>query len=338
MEKRKKTRIRRKNMGIKILILILILIFIIIKFVIPASVTFSRYVYSKVRNYYLYTKEFYFNSDKLSLEGSYFEADNWSGVDEYRIDINMNSKNNSLETSKVDIAYKIEYTYGVYHSNGKAYTEKTPAELVDFSLSKPSGTIYVSANNSDYFYFTILPKVTLEDDDYVLVTISANATSPYTQTISGTFKVSIGNLGMKYEIEDSANSPYLELTVTNTLNYYTVKKAFGSYSVGDQIATSDYLNLTDDQKANCKSMTIKLNFDPNNIVIDTTSAMYLLAEENDDYTTTDIMNNQNYSYVNTITFDIEAEESKVIRFYKNYVENDYTYPGDETPIVSVTTV
>lgn len=327
-------------MGIKILILILLLIFIIIKFVIPASVTFSRYVYSKVRNYYLYSREFYFNSDKLSFEGAYFEADNWSGVDEYRVDINMSSKNNSLEASKVDIAYNIEYTFGVYHANGKAYTDKTPDELVDFRISKPSGTIYASAN-TDYFDFKILPKVTLEDGDYVLVTVSANATNPYKQTISGTFKIIIGNLGMKYQIEDEAYSPYLELTVTNTLNYYTVQTAFTvgatNYAVNDQISVEEYLSLTDDQKKNCKSMTIKLVFDPNNVVIDTTSAIYLMAEDNNNYVT-EPLSPSTYTYVNTITFDIDAEESKVIRFYKNITSNNYTYPGDETPVVTVSTV
>lgn len=325
-------------MGTKIAILILLLIFIIIKFVIPASVTFSRYVYSKVRSYYLYSKEFYFNSDKLSVEGAYFEADNWSGVDEYRVDVNMNSKNNSLEACKVDISYNIDYTFGVYHKDGSAYTDKTADELVDFYISKPSGSIYVSAHNSDYFYFTVLPKVTLEDDDYVLVTVSATSTNPYKQTISGTFKISIGNLGMKYQIEDKAHSPYLEVTVTNTLNYYTVKTAFSNgttnYAVGDQIAINDYLKLTDDQKKNCKSMTIKLDFDPNQVVIDTTSAMYLLAEDNKNFST-EALEPDKYTYVNNIVFDIEAEESKVIRFYKKVPSNDYTYPGDEKPIVTV---
>lgn len=338
MNRRNKTRIRRKNMGIKILILILLLIFIIIRFVIPASVTFSRYVYSKVRNYYLYSKEFYFNSDKLSLEGSYFEADNWSGVDEYEVLINMYSQNNSLEKSKVDIAYNIQYTYGVYHADGTAYTDKNVDELIQFYISKPSGYIYVSANNSDYFSFKVLPLVTLEDNDYVLVTISANATSPYKQTISGTFKISIGNLGMKYQIEDEEYSPYLEVTVTNTLNYYTVKNAFTAgtinYAVDDQISITDYLGLTDEQKKNCKSMTIKLEFDPNKVVIDTTSAMYLLAEDNNNYLMQPV-NPNDFTYVNSITFDIEAEESKVIRFYKNIASNDYTYPGDESPVVAV---
>ena len=341
MERRNKTRIRRKNMGIKILILILILIFIIIKFVIPASVTFSRYVYSKVRNYYLYSKQFYFNSDKLSLEGAYFEADNWSGVDEYRVDITMNSKNNTLETTKVDIPYTLEYTFGVYHADGTAYTDKTPDELVYFGISNPSGTIYVASNNEDYFYFTIEPKVTLEDNDYVLVTVSANATSPYKQTISGTFKISIGNLGMKYQIEDEAHSPYFELTVTNTLNYYTVKNAFSTdtenYNVNDQISVAEYVKLTSAQKSNCKSMTIKLDFNPADVVIDTTSAMYLLAEDNSNYLTEGLQPND-FTYVNSITFDIDAEESKVIRFYKSIANNDYTYPGDENPIVQVSTI
>ena len=253
----------------------------------------------------------------------------------------MNSKNNTLETTKVDIPYTLEYTFGVYHADGTAYTDKTPDELVYFGISKPSGTIYVASNNEDYFYFTIEPKVTLEDNDYVLVTVSANATSPYKQTISGTFKISIGNLGMKYQIEDEAHSPYLELTVTNTLNYYTVKNAFSTdtenYNVNDQISVAEYVNLTSAQKSNCKAMTIKLDFNPADVVIDTTSAMYLLAEDNSNYLTEGLQPND-FTYVNSITFDIDAEESKVIRFYKSIANNDYTYPGDENPIVQVSTI
>ena len=93
MGARKKTRIRRKNNGYRKLLMLLILLFIIvalIRIIIPASVTFSRYVYSKVRSYYLNSKEFYFNSDKLAVDTAYFEASNWSGVDLYEITINMN--------------------------------------------------------------------------------------------------------------------------------------------------------------------------------------------------------------------------------------------------------
>ena len=96
--KRSKTRVRRKNGGIKklalILMLLFIIIFILVKLILPGAVSLSRYVYYAVRSYYLNTREFYFNSDKLSMETAHFESDNWSGVEEYRVTINMNSKKN----------------------------------------------------------------------------------------------------------------------------------------------------------------------------------------------------------------------------------------------------
>ena len=82
---------------------------------------------------------------------------------------------------------------------------------------------------------------------------------------------------------------------------------------------------------------IKLDFNPAYVVIDTTSAMYLLAEDNSNYLTEGLQPND-FTYVNSITFDIDAEESKVIRFYKSIANNDYTYPGDENPIVQVSTI
>ena len=67
-------------MGIKRVLLLLILIFIaiqLIRLIVPATITVSRYVYAKVRTFYFATQEFYFTSDKLSSTGAYFETTNW---------------------------------------------------------------------------------------------------------------------------------------------------------------------------------------------------------------------------------------------------------------------
>ena len=332
-------------MGMKKLIFFFILIFIVIqlfRIIIPASITFSRYVYSVVRSYYLNSKEFYFNSDKLAAETSHFEADNWSGVDEYKITVNMNSRKNNLEYSETDIDYKIKYNVKVYHSDGTEYNN--PNSLIQHTISKPvssepdvyEGHILRSANNKDYFDIIIQPQinVTFDDDDYVMVNVSAESISPYKQELKGEFKISIGNLGMSYKIEDQAYSPYLEVIVTNTLNYYIVDTPFGDYDVDATITTFEYNALSDSDKANCHSMTITLSFDPNYVIMDTTTNMYLVADSNGDTTNT-IKNT--YTYINSITFDMDAEESKIIKFYKVTASNDYTYPtsGSSTPIVQV---
>lgn len=343
MSARKKTRIRRKNSGIKKLIMLLMLLFIIvalIRVIIPASITFSRYVYSKVRSYYLNSQEFYFNSDKLAVNTAFFEADNWSGVDDYDITINLNSRKNNLEVARVDIDYRVKAEFTVHSSDGTAYSN--PEDLIDFTMTKevqPNGyaygTILRSANNKDYFTITIRPKinVNLNDDDYVYITVTAEALSPYKQTLKGEFKIIIGNLGMSYKIEDSAYSPYLEVIVTNTLDYYTVDTAFGTHTPGSTLTIAEYNALLPADKENCHSMRITLGFNPNDVVIDTTTKMYLVAASNGD--TGDVQKN-NYDYINQITFNVEAEESKVIKFYKINASQDYTYPsGTSTSIVSV---
>ena len=343
MSARKKTRIRRKNNGIRKLVLLFILLFIIItlmKIIIPASVTFSRYVYSKVRSYYLNSKEFYFNSDKLSVDTAYFEANNWSGVNPYDITINMNSRKNNLEKSSVNIDYKISFEYSVYKSDGTEYEDSD--DLINFSISKPVaqdgyayGTILTSANNKDYFEISVEPKqnVTFDDNDYVYIKVEADSLSPYKEKLKGEFKIVIGNLGMSYKIEDSEYSPYLEVIVTNTLDYYTVGTAFGTYTAGSSLTIAEYNALSQQDKDNCYSMIITLGFDPDDVVIDTTTKMYLVAASNGD---TQDITKDSYDYINQISFKVEAEESRVIKFYKIDASQNYTYPFvTSTPIVNV---
>ena len=343
MGARKKTRIRRKNNGYRKLLMLLILLFIIvalIRIIIPASVTFSRYVYSKVRSYYLNSKEFYFNSDKLAVDTAYFEASNWSGVDLYEITINMNSRKNNLEMSKVNIDYRISYEYTAFKSDGTEY--ENSEDMLDFTISKDValdgyayGTILQSANNKDYFDISIKPKqnVTLNNNDYIFITVTAESLSPYKQTLVGEFKIIVGSIGMSYKIEDSNYSPYLEVIVTNTLDYYTVDTAFGTYAAGSNITIAEYNALSAEQKANCHSMIITLDFNPNDVVIDTTTNMYLVAAATGE--TEDVLKN-GYDYIDQISFKVDAEESKVVKFYKIDASQNYTYPqGASTPIVSV---
>lgn len=368
MEKKKKIRIRRKNSGIKKLLFILILLFIIIQIfirvIVPGSVTLSRYVYTAIRTFYLNSKEFYFNSNKLSTNIATFESDNWSGKSAYEVEINMNSKKNLEEYSTVDIDYDITYDYFVYHSDGNMYADSEgdsiADELIDFYLlSKDrvpydlsngfvSSTIFLSNSNEDTFYFSITPKPTahLQDNDYVFVRITATSTKPYVSTLVGEFKIIIGTLGMSYAIEDEPYNPYLEVIVTNTLDYYTVKTPFAGYEIGDTLTIHEYVNeLTDSQRECCTSMEVNFAFDPNQVVLDTTSSIYIDAEPQDlqyeqiPFTKSD-GTTQNYTYVSNLNFKIEAEESKVIKFFKLNAGDDYTYPGGSQadPVVLVTPV
>ena len=197
-------------------------------------------------------------------------------------------------------------------------------------MEKTSGVIRQSANNKDYFEIKVKPKKPLADNDYVFIKVSATSVSPYVETLTGEFKISIGNLGMNYQIEDQAYSPYLELRITNTLDYYIVDEAFGAYEQGREITINEYLALSDADKKKCHSMIISLKFDPNVIVMDTTSNLYLLAEDSGD---AEYSSKDGYNYVTSVKFNIDAEESKVVKFYKINAEKDYTYPFGTEPLV-----
>ena len=124
MKKRKKY--KRKQIIILLLILLCVISFVII---------FGRYVTNTINNFFLKSKEFYFYSDKLSEDNSVYQVDNWSGVDDYLITINMNSRENNIEAATYDIGYDISYTY---------------SDNVICTISKTKGIIYADTN-SDFF-------------------------------------------------------------------------------------------------------------------------------------------------------------------------------------------
>lgn len=293
---------------------IFILVIILICFFTFVS-TLGRYVVNSINNFFVRTKEFYFYSDKLSEKSSYYQIDNWTGVDNYTITVNMNSRLNNLKAATYDISYDVSYTC----SNN-----------ITCQLSKTSGTI-LKASNTDYFNLIITPNTTLNVGDTVWVKIVATSTMQYKKTLQATFVLRVGKEKISYEIVDSESSKYLDLNITNTLSYYTVSEAFDAYSVGDKIDVDTYVGLTMANKAKCYSATITISFDPTVVVLDMTNSNYLNATNISSTT----INEKNY--VNGMTFNIDPISSTVIRFYKNDVGQNYTYPiTNTTSIITVT--
>lgn len=366
--KEKRRRIRRKNMGYKKLILLFVIIFILIllitKVIFPATVSLSRYVYSVVKSFYLNSKEFYFTSNRLAkkIDEAHFESSNWSGSSDYRVDVEMYSKKNALKkvVSDMDITYKLKidvgvYKYSVNSQNKVEYkeleyfenaTEDINSNYINLDIEKLSGIIYAQNDNQDSFYINIIPKdnAGFTDKDYVYIKVTADATEPYKETLYGEFYIYVGKQGLSYQIDDSPNSPYLNVVITNATEDYIVDTAFGGYNVGDNIKAETYreLLINNPDIANyCHSMYVNLIFDPEEVVLDTTSNVYIIAEKNANWITTKEIDkgNSNYTYVQSVKVEIEALESQVVKFYKLKVQNDYTYPNEANKsIVTVESV
>lgn len=304
---KKKFKLNKKIvfLGIAIVLCLIMVIF--------NPVTIARYVYNAIRNYYLETQDFYFNCDKMSLNNSLYQIDNWDGVEDFSVTFNMNSIKNNLVVSKSDISYNLSYTCS---SN------------VVCTASKNNGVIDAQSNR-DYFIINIHPIVSLQEGDSVWLNVSSTSISPYVQTISGRIQLNVGIPGLTYEIMDEANRPYLNFSLTNTFDFYKVIRAYGNHAVGEEISSSAYRNLPSSEKENYASALITLSFDPHVVLLDLTSEFYQDAVSHSEVTI------DGYQYVNSITFKVDPISSEMIRFYKKNASMNYTYPyGTNTPIIS----
>lgn len=293
----------------------LIILSLIVLNLISFVVIFGRYLTNTINDFFIRSKEFYFYSDKLSEDNSVYQVDNWSGVDDYVITINMNSNNNNIEVASYDIGYNISYKC---------------SDNAICQLSKTEGIILANTN-SDFFNLTITPNMQLNTGDKVVVDVEVNSTAPYKKTLKGKFTLVVGKEKLTYQITDSAQNPYMQLSMTNTLTFYNVKEKFNSYNVGDKIDIDTYLGLSDTEKLKCYSAMVDIKFDPTQILFDVTNSAYSDATN---ITTTTI---NGKTYINGFTIKIDAISSKEIRFYKIDVSKNYTYPNKENiSIVNVT--
>ena len=278
-------------------------------------IVLGRYVTNSINNFFIKSKTFYFQSDKLTEKNPTFQVENWSGVDDYTITVNMNSRKNNIEVATMDIGYDIKY--------------KCSSNAI-CQLNKESGIIK-KETNTDFFNLTITPNKQLQTGDKVIVEIEATSNTGYKKTIKGKFVLVVGQEKITYQITDAKEKPYMNLRITNTLSYYIVDQAFDSYTVNQRIDIDSYLELSNDKKSKCHSAIVTISFDPNYILIDNTGESYI----NSINKKTVQINGE--TYINEITIPIDAISSKDLRFYKADVSQNYTYPNNNNQsIVTIT--
>ncbi len=285
---------------------LIIMIIIICMIVIPFSFTLGRYITENIRDYIMETNHFFFNSDKLKEGGITYEVNNWGGADVFEIQFELNNHKNNILTSEGDIEYSLSLEYD--------------ANDTICSLSSTSGTIY-EAEKTDDFTLTVTPRRVFNDEESVYVTVNAVSSSPYVQELSATYIITVGKRGISYEINDSVNSPYLMFSITNAIDTYVVRTAFSGHPVGSIVTSSEYIGLSQENKDKCASQVITLSWNPQDVVIDTTSS--IVTSSSSSFTTSTY---NGISYINSITFPVDILSSTEVRFYKWDVTKNYTYP------------
>lgn len=297
-----------KKYGKKTYILLGILLIFLL-----TTITYGRYIYNEVRDFYLSSKNFYFNSDKLTTNKAVYQVDNWSAVDPYTITINLNNKKNNLVHTSSDINYEISYIC---------------SDNILCSVNSTGGILY-SSEGISYFNVVMTPNSTFNVGDEAYIELTVKSTYPYKKTLKGRFILKVGKSGLSYTIDDQIGSPYFNLNITNTIDYYLVKEAFENYQIGERIDRTTYISLSDINKRKCVSAEITLTFDPEKVILDITNTAYLKKESYK------VINIDGYDYVNSITFRMDSESSEVVKFYKANTNIDYTYPiTNETSIIN----
>ena len=295
----------RNHKKISIIILVVLLCFLFV------SVTFGRYLYEVINNYILETKGFYFNSSILTIDNKEYSVTNWDGVNNYTLTVDLNNRKNAFVKTTADIAYEI-------------YVECS--EGITCTLSKESSILYKD-RDSDSYRITIIPEREFEENEVVEVRTSVMSTAPYKKKMAATY--------FTYSIDDYENSKYMTLSMLNSVTYYEVEEAFGSFKVGDNVSLEEYDALTDDEKAKCFSAKVTLTFDPNIIFLDMTASAYLHRMDNSQK----LVKIDNFDYVSSFSFKMEATSNVKIIFYKKNRKNNFLYPiGNDESIVTVDVV
>lgn len=297
----------------KLLILSLISALILIIFL---HSSLARYIYSGIHNFILESQGFYFSSTVLNMNNPTYRIYNWDGVNNYSLNIDVNSKKNEKLWTLSDIDYSINVSC---------------SKKVSCTASKQESIIYQTAK-ADSFVVTVIPQQQIEKGETIEVTITASSKTPYEKEIKATYLIGVETANFSYSIEDSVGSKYLTLKLENSVSFYEVLTAFSNHGVGDIISLDEYNSLTPEDKAKCFSARVDLTYNSNDIYLDMTDDTYLNAING----TIKTKQYNNYTYVSGHSFYVGANSNTEIIFYKRDITKDYTYPiVNNTSIIDV---
>lgn len=295
---------RRKLNKLKISIVVILI-------VLALTITvFGRYIYNSIREAYFAAEQFYFSSDILTVNGAKYQYNNWSGLEEYQIQFDLYSYES--EWAKLD--YDLDYTITCSTSSSDKIkcsindntltTDDTEDGIVTDEGTIPGSNSSVTPKNSSIVTIKVNPTATIDKDDVVKVYVTASTSEPYQKTISCEFTLNSETGGkISYTIEDVENRDYALLKLT---------------------CPSD-------------GGAVVLQFDPTELRIDSNDEVYINRNTEDGSTETTTISGK--QYVKKFVFDMPAETTKYVKFYKVDKSQNYTYPsGDATNAIQVTTI
>ena len=162
--------------------------------VILISITVAKYLQEEENDIVFESNAFYFNSNLLSEDQNSSTYTYSKGEDIIQIDLINNL--DELRYSEVDIKYEVKIT-DIYGNSVKDKSGKT--------ISSITGTLSKNTVDTEIVEFT-----NLATGNYL---ITATSLEPYKKTIQGLFNITEGNKELTLSVNDSQESPILQVTV-----------------------------------------------------------------------------------------------------------------------------
>jgi len=196
---------RRKLNKLKVTIAIIIVVLFL------TTIVFGRYIYNSAREAYLISKQFYFTSDILTVNGTLYQFDNWTGTDVYPIEFELRSYNNEISKLNYDLEYIVSC-----ETDEPDKVQCTVNSYAEGASSTGTGTIYASNNVSNVAIY-VKPLVPIEENETITVRVTARTEVPYQKELKCDFVLKPrAPAGVSYKIEDVANRDYAVLQIFNT--------------------------------------------------------------------------------------------------------------------------
>ena len=267
---------------------------------------YGKYFLNIINNYILESKRFYFNSSVLTVNNKHYQINNWDGVSNYPITIDLNNRKTEDIYTTTDITYDISVNC---------------PDTVICTLSKQSGVIHPE-DEMDSYEIDITPLQRFEEDDVLHFSTSVESNSPYKKTMSASYTLGVQRSNFSYDIQDSANAIYLTINFTNAISFYEVSEAFTDHPVGSTVSVDEYQTLSPENQARCFSAIVTVQYNPSVLFVDMTNKNYLnrLPTGYQEQTI------GGYQWVSKFSFKMSASSSSTILFYKNDVSQNYGYP------------
>ncbi len=292
----------RKHKTASIIVMVFFTLFLTI------AIAFGRYIKNILNNYILETKSFYFNSSILNINGKNYAITNWDGVNSYSLTIDLNNRKSEERYTKTDISYNILVS--------------CPTTVV-CTLNKTAGVIHPE-DETDSYIITVTPQQNFHEGDTVVVQTSVTSVSPYQKTLSATYTIGVEKSDFSYDIVDSVNAKFLTMNFTNAISFYQVETAFAGHAVGEHISLDEYNELSTNDRNNCFSAIVTVQYDPHDLFVDMTNELFIKRLSGNGYYAEETIGG--FAYVKKFTFKVPASSSSSIIFYKDDVTENYTYP------------